>query len=495
MNFRKMYLPVCFIMVSLIYAMPVERNTAEAVAESRLLHDGRQDEHSITFLTVIRDDEDVSELAYVFELDPAGYVIVGADDMLPPVIAYSYTDYCSDDLHDRNILFDIVRMDVTARLSSLNHSTEEFRFEYERQWDEYITGDFVTLSPLMLEQWPPEGSTPTGGWLEENWTQSPPYNNYCPMDLNAGSRSVAGCPAVAMAAILNFQEEINGILFDDGNDDYYHSFYESYWIDDDHVAHDFPSWPELNVYLDTLESHWINSVPLTSSDKAAIVFACGAACHQVYSAAGSGTFGVGQAATAYQRFAFVDSELLYASSDSLYERLSQNMISAMPAHFAIVDGEPPTCGHNIVIDGYNTDDFYHFNFGWGGSYNGWYNFPLSGMPYGLNFIEGIILDIGEGPQGIEDGDPESGGMHLILVCRSNPVLTDLSICITLQQASHVNLAVYSITGRLVSTLADHEFSSGSHEFNWNSDGSASGVYIVRAMNTQGMVSEKITVLK
>ncbi|MCD4849172.1 MAG: thiol protease/hemagglutinin PrtT [Candidatus Aegiribacteria sp.] len=494
MSFRKMYLTACLIIVSLVYALPVERNTAEAVAESKLFHDGRLDDHSVTFLTVIMDDEGGSTLAYVFELNPAGYVIVGADDMLPPVIAYSYTDHCTDDRHDRNILFDIVRMDLIARLSSLNNITEEHQSECGRQWDEYITGDFVTLSPLMLEQWPPEGSTPTGGWLMENWTQSPPYNNYCPMDLNAGSRSVAGCPAVAMAAILNFQEEINSTRFDDSTDDYYHNFYESYWIDDDHVAHDFPSWPELNAYLDTLESHWDNSVPITSSDKAAIVFASGAACHQVYSASVSGTYGVGQAATAYQRFTFVDSELLYATSDSLYERLSQNMIDAMPAHFAIVD-EGPTYGHNIVIDGYNTDDFYHFNFGWGGSYNGWYDFPLSGMPYGMNFIEGIILDIGEGPQGIEDGDTESGGMHLTLVCRNNPVLTDLSISIALQQSSHVNLAIYSITGRLVGTLADREFNTGSHEFNWNSDGSPSGVYIVRAMNTQGMVSEKITVLK
>lgn len=486
-----MYLTACLILMSSVYALPVERNIAEAVAESRLLRDNKQDDHSINFLTVIMDYERVSVLAYVFELDPAGYVIVGADDMLPPVIAYSYTDHCTDDRHDRNILFDIIKMDVIDRLASIS---EESQSDYAERWDEYIKGNFVTLYPTMLEQWPPEGTTPTGGWLMENWTQSPPYNNYCPMDLIAGSRSVAGCPAVAMAAILNLQEEINGTRFDDSTDDYYHNYYENYWIDDDHVAHDFPAWPELNVYLDTLESHWVNSIPLTSSDKAAIVFACGSACHQVYSASGSGTYGVGQAATAYQRFDFVDSELLYASSDSLYERLSQNMINAMPAHFAIIN-EGPTYGHNIVIDGYNTDDFYHFNFGWGGSYNGWYDFPLSGMPYGMNFIEGIILDIGEGSQGIEGGDDVSGGLHLILVCRSNPVLTDLNISIALQQASHVNLAVYSITGRLVSTLADREFSSGSHEFHWNPEGSVSGVYIVRAMNTQGMVSEKITVLK
>jgi hypothetical protein len=492
---RIKFLLACLILVSLIYALPVEQSTAKAVANSRLVHDGRQEDHSIASITIIKDDETASALAYVFELDPTGYVIVGADDQLPPVIAYSYTNLCRDDRHGRNILFDLVKRDVLARLANAGRIPEGIKVKYEKQWHEYITGDFVTLAPALFEQWPPAGSTPTGGWLMENWSQGSPYYNYCPMDLNAGQRSVAGCPAVAMAAILNFQEEINGTRFDDG-DDYYHNFYEQYWIDDDHVAHDFPSWPELDVYLDTLENHYGQSIPTTSSDKAALVFACGVACHQVYSASVSGTYSITQAATAYQRFDFVASELLYDSSANLFERLSHNMMVAMPAHMGIVDSGW-NYGHNIVVDGYNTDSFYHFNFGWSGSWNGWYQFPLTGMPYGMNIIEGIILDIGDSSHyWVEEADNlPSGGMFLTLACSGNPVRSNPSVCITLQQASHVNLAIYSITGRLVGTLADREFSHGSHRLIWKTDGLASGVYIVSAWSPQGRISEKIIVLK
>jgi hypothetical protein len=314
------------------------------------------------------------------------------------------------------------------------------------------------------------------------------------MDNIAGARSVAGCPAVAMAAILNCAEEINGTRFDD-NDDYYHNYHEYYWIDDDHLAHDFPSWPELNVLLDTLEYHYNNAIPPTSSDKAALVLASGFACHQVYTASVSGTFGVNQAATAYQRFAFTESELLYETSDSLFERLSQNMKDAKPAHLAIVD-QGPTYGHNLVIDGYNTDDFYHFNFGWSGSYNGWYQFPLTGMPYNMNIIEGIILDIGEGQPGIEENDKSvSSSASLTMACLSNPIRTDLSICLTLQQDSRVKLAIYSIDGRLVDILANQEFSTGAHELHWNADGLTTGVYVISAMSPQVKVSEKIIILK
>ncbi len=495
MFIRKIFLLACLILAGFLYARPVDQVIAEAVANSRLVHDGRQADHSIASLTVIKDDETGSTLAYVFELAPTGYVVVAADDQLPPVIAYSYTNTCREEQRGQNILYNLVKRDVIARLANARIIPEGIKTKYEDQWHEYITGDFVVLAPAAFEQWPPEGSTPTGGWLQENWSQGAPYNSYCPMDLNAGQRSVAGCPAVAMAAILNFQEEMNGTRFDDG-DDYYHNFYEQYWIDDDHVAHDFPSWPELNLYLDTLEDHYGQSIPITSSDKAALVFASGVACHQVYSASISGTYGITQAATAYQRFAFVESELLYDTSAYLFERLSGNMKVAMPAHMGIVDSGP-NYGHNIVVDGYNTDSFYHFNFGWSGSWNGWFQFPLTGMPYGMNIIEGIILDIGDSSHyWVEQADARpSAGKILTLTCSGNPVRSNPSICLTLQQACYVDLAIYSITGRLVAMLADREFTRGSHRIDWNADGLASGVYIVSASSPKGRVSEKIIVLK
>ncbi|UCC12692.1 MAG: C10 family peptidase [candidate division WOR-3 bacterium] len=491
MSISKTCVLVCVILLGLSYALPVDQAIAEAVARSRLVHDGRQDDYSITFFTVIKNDENASVLAYVFELTPAGYVIVGADTRLPPVIAYSYTDLCRDDRHTSNILFDLVQRDMIARLTC---TSIDLQTAYKTQWHEYIAAEFNILAPIGFQQWPPEGSTPTGGWLMENWTQTAPYNMYCPMDLIAGQRSVAGCPAVAMGAILNYLEEINGTRFDDG-DDYLHNFYETYWIDDDYAAHDFPSWTALNEYMDTLEYHYNNHIPATTSDKAALIYACGAACRQVYSASVSGTYGITQAATAYQRLHFVDSELLYESSDSLFERLSQNMMDAMPAHMGIVDAGP-TYGHNIVVDGYNTDDFYHFNFGWSGSYNGWYSFPLTGMPYNMNIIEGIILDIGEGQPGVaETDDIVAGNSDLSLGVVSNPVRSDLNLCMTLQQASHVNLALYDVTGRRVSILADRNFSAGSHRLYWNADRLAAGVYIVGVKSTQGTVSEKIIVLE
>lgn len=48
----------------------------------------------------------------------------------------------------------------------------------------------------------------------------------------------------------------------------------------------------------------------------------------------------------------------------------------------------------------------------------------------------------------------------------NPIRTEGRVAFTLPQASHVKLALYDVTGRVVSTLADREFAAGPHDVTW-----------------------------
>ncbi|MBN2587903.1 MAG: C10 family peptidase, partial [Candidatus Fermentibacteraceae bacterium] len=319
---------------------------------------------------------------------------------------------------------------------------------------------------------------------------SAPYNMYCPLDLVTGQRSVAGCPAVAMGAILNFHEETNTTRFDDG-DDYYHNYHEYYWIDDDHEAHDFPSWPELNILLDTLEAHYAEG-SVTVEDRAAIVYASGAACRQVYTSSVSGTFGVGQAYDAYVRFGFEDCQLLDDAADSLLEKLAQNMMDGMPAHLAIIDAVPQY-GHNVVLDGYNTDEFFHINFGWGGASNGWYSFPLSGMPYGMNFIEGVIIDIGE-PLMSAEHSVAGYREDISIISVSNPVTNELYTTVSSPEDCMAQLRVYSIGGRLVMST-DVTLGRGISTLSLPLDRMPSGVYVIRIGDTFDEDSAVFTVLR
>ncbi len=365
----------------------ITRDIAKQVATSKL-QELQKTNYILGEPTIILDEK-TKPFFYVFELQPPGYLIVTGSYDLPPVLAYSFT--CNFNEYTReNPLFDMIYADLTLRLQSIDALPQTILQERHLQWDTYNKG--TPLSNNRFEQWPEEGTTPTGGWLWTNWHQNAPYNNFCPLDLiNGGARSVAGCPAVTIAQILNYHNTTMNVTFTDA-DDYYHSYGgNNYWIDNDYVQYGFKSFPQHNTYLQTLQSHYENQIPLTNDDKAAITFACGVAATQVYGSGGSGTFGVNQAFEAYQRFNCTTSVLLEADDPNLYERMSSNMKDALPAHLAVVN-EGWTVGHNVVLDGYNTDNYYHINFGWGGSNNGWYLIP-EGLPYELTVIEGVIVDI------------------------------------------------------------------------------------------------------
>lgn len=322
-----------------------------------------------------------ASLARVYQLKPQGFVVVTTDQKLPPVLAYSL-----------NSSFDSSEQS-SARALLTNQLELRLRLPISYQ-DAAIRQRQDLLNDLTrddFQQWPPDGSSVTGGWVKTRWNQTGPYNALCPMDPVSNSRSLAGCPAVAMAQIFNYHQQLNGTLFSDA-DDYYHNYSgRQYWIDNDHEAQDFPSWDELNSYMTGLaDTYWQSQAP-EAIQKAALVYAAGAAAQQVFSSQGSGTFAVSQAFTAIQRFGFSSAELITVDSPELWSRIIQNIQEAKPVLYAAVT-PAWDAGHNMVLDGYNTDNFYHVNFGWGGSSDGWFLLPSS-LPYNLSVLEGAVLDI------------------------------------------------------------------------------------------------------
>ena len=234
--------------------------------------------------------------------------------------------------------------------------------------------------------------------LSTQWNQDYPYNILCPADpFENYDHSYTGCPATAMGQIINYLQTTHDTRFDDGDD--YVSSYASrqFHIDDDWDTYQFPSFPRLNELLDSADAAFQRGEELSDSLVAAVIFACGVACKQVYTASpnlGSGTFGVDQAYAAYQRFGFTNCQLFREPEPEMYATLISNIQAGYPAHLA-VENSTGTSGHNVVVDGYReSDGKYHVNFGWGGYRDNWYNIPdPGGFSYGWTKIEGIILNI------------------------------------------------------------------------------------------------------
>ena len=234
--------------------------------------------------------------------------------------------------------------------------------------------------------------------LKTQWNQTYPYNMLCPADPQENyNHCYTGCPATAMGQIINYLRTTQNTRFDDGDDYYANYAGRHFHIDDDWELYQFPSFPQLNVLLDSVDATYLRGDELSDSLVAAVIFSCGVACTEVFTASpnyGSGTFAVDQAYAAYQRFGFTDCVLYRDPTDEMYETLISNLEAGYPAHLAI-ENEAATSGHNVVIDGYReSDNKFHINFGWSGTFDGWYSLPdPNGFHYGWTKIEGVIANI------------------------------------------------------------------------------------------------------
>lgn len=419
-------------------------------------------------------------LAFIYRLNPQGYIIKANDLCLPPFLAYSFKNQYIPEDKGWKIAIDVLKVDIINRL---DYYKSQVGF-VNPLWNKYMQEN---LGRRIFQQWPEEGTTSTGGWLETNYKQTYPYNILCPMDLNTGNRSIAGCPAVAMAQVLNYHKETNNTQFND-DDDYYHNYGSNnrYWIDDDYESRDFPSFPELNQILLNLQINYDLNVPPNDTMIAALNFSCGVACRQVYSSSISGTFGIEQAYDAYLRFSFDSIKILYPEDSSLNRLLADNMKIAMPAHLGLVNPEG-TAGHNLVVDGYNTDEYYHFNFGWGGNSNGWYTMPPTEIPYNLTIIEGLILDINK--ENIHVGKQEYDDHFIEYTVYPNPATNCLFINSAIYKERQIN--IYTATGkRVLNQLikSDHKYVDLS--------GFDNGIYILSIIrDSQAVFCTKILVQK
>jgi Peptidase C10 family. len=322
-----------------------------------------------------------------------------------------------------------------------------------------------------------------GPLLTTKWNQQYPYNMLCPADpMENYNHSYTGCPATAMGQIINYLRTTQETRFDDGDDYYANYGGRHFHIDDDWDTYNFPSFPQLNVMLDSVDAVFQRGEELSDSLVAAVIFACGVACTEVFTASpnyGSGTFGVSQAYAAYQRFGFKDCVLFTEPDSLMYATLNSNLKEGYPAHLAVVN-EAFTSGHNVVIDGYReSDNKYHINFGWGGSMNNWYSLPdPNGFHYGWTKIEGLILNIIPTPDEVHEV-----AIQQPLAVYPNPVSDVLHI--DNLPFEEVDYSIFNIMGQKVA--------AGSTSGSVSVADLAKGLYILQVKGDKYLKTAKFTV--
>ena len=383
---------IALISFSTLFSTPQFVNSAQEVAEFKLKIEDKND-YTIGDVFELKND-DGKNLSFVFSLNPQGFIAVSTDNEIAPIIAYSFrNNFVNEDI-EQNIGYQMLKEDMKLRLVAIPYISDEIKKENNFLWEKYLGKDEEYFNNREREMWPPAGFTSTGGWVETQWNQNPtPYWDFCPRDPGTGARCYVGCVGTAFAQMINYHRFIGGLGFNDYDDYYSTGTNTPIVIDDDWEILDFPSFPQLNEYLDTLAAHYENGIDLTNEDISALSFAAGVSINMQYSSTeGSGTQTSYIVNALLNRFDYASAENYNISEPDFYTTLIEDMMNARPAIFSIFRSSD-NAGHAIIADGYNSgDDSYHLNYGWAGNSDGWYYLP-DGMPADFDILSHAIMEI------------------------------------------------------------------------------------------------------
>ena len=405
---RNLLLSVCFLMSSVLFAGPVTKQQAQEMAKSfiqnRLAAGGG---HRASANPQIDLSGEVSGL-YVFNVDKDnGYVIVSNDDCAEPVLGYA--DKGSFDM--QNI--------PENMLAWLQGYADEIAWAKRHHIKNGSTiarrtgGVKSVIAPLM----------------ETQWNQKAPYNNQCP------SGCVTGCVATAMAQVMKYNQWPTAAI--SKKIPAYSTDFNNKNVNVE-LASDLPvvefDWEKMQASYTGSED---------DDQKAAVarlMYYCGCSVRMDYGSSSSAT--TSKAADALKEYfnyatTTVSVNRSYYSYTNwielLYHELEERRV-------VLYSGSSTGGGHAFVVDGYQSEDYFHVNWGWGGSSFhvnwGWGgssdgHFKLSALTPsnqgaggssstdGYNYLQGAIVGI-----------QKNGGTGTVLNLAGEPNLTVNSVTLS-----------------------------------------------------------------
>ena len=277
---------------------------------------------------------------YAFNRDGDGFMLVAADDVSVPILAYSDTGTFPAGELAPNLAawLDVYSAQIAAAAAS---------------------GRQVKAATALI------GRTDVTPMLKTTWNQDAPFNNQAPMLY--GRRSVTGCVATAAAQLLNYYrwpdcgEGTTWYRWNNGGKTLSYNF----------AAHPF-DWDNM---LDSYPDGGVGATAAQLDAVAILMYACGMASQMDYSpdASGASDFQLAQGLINNLKY---DKSLIWASRDyypldvwtgMIYDEIS----TSHPVMYcgATANNE----GHAFVLDGYSSSDgYFHVNWGWGGISDGYF---------------------------------------------------------------------------------------------------------------------------
>ena len=340
-------------------------------------------------------------LAYIVLLRPDGFVVVGADTEIEPIIAFGAKGGMSFDKD--NPLRVLLERDMGRRLDDLNKNAEAAvtmgRLRAEAKW-ENLSGmgarpqdtaglenvDDLRVAPLLSTTW-------SQGAIYQGQTLVACYNYYTPPYGPGNPNNFpTGCGSTALAQIMRyFQYPTQGV----GIQNFTFQINEvptAQALRGGDGAGGPYQWNEM------VQNPGNGTTTQQCEAIGALMANVGMEGGADYTASGSSIgFGGGAVPIWAKTFGYANAVCGGPLNDGWIPEINPNLDAHLPVCLCI---EADQGGHVVVCDGYGYDlgtAYDHINLGWGGECDAWYNLPDVNTepetPYDFTSIWGIYYNI------------------------------------------------------------------------------------------------------
>lgn len=345
--------------IGTMFANPVDVNTAKTLGQKfvQTRFEMTRSADLQLYYTVMSDNG--APCAYVFNMGNEGFVIVAASDNVRPILGYSNEGPfdATNPYNGAMYMLDTYKNSITYAMEENIKATPEIAAEWKSLRE---TG---RLSNKRAGQ--------VGPLVETRWNQNTPYNLYSPAvqggGPGSGGRCYSGCVAAAMSQVMKYWDHpIHG----EGSHSYtaigYAPYYFNYGTQSANFGATTYQWDLMPNRLDDgATQEQIEAVAL-------LQYHCGVSVNMKFDFDGSGANSedVPGAMAQYFDYDYCTLKQRQAYSQANWINLLKSEFDlGRPVYYSGYNDEG---GHAFVADGYDENDFIHFNFGWGGSDDNFY---------------------------------------------------------------------------------------------------------------------------
>ena len=471
---HNLLLILSLLVFSYLFGNPIDRATGKTVATNFLFSKlSKTQETKLNLKAAYTSiDDKGNNCFYVYNVDNSkGYVIVAADDVSKPILGYA--DSGSFDMENApaqmKVWLTIYRNQIMQSIAKKASASAEIQAKWQSLLNPTSKNNKVIFGTS------PSGKTAVTPLVKVFWNQSPQYNNLCPYDSVGKGRAVTGCVATAMAQVMKYW---NYPTRGKGSNAYTptkHTYEGVQTVNFDSTTY---LWDSMPAYIGTTTSAaQIKAI-------ATLMYSCGVAVNMNYGASGSSAYTLGGATYHSANWALVNYfgynpklQGLSRSSHSDGEWISlieNELNNGRPILYAGEDTSTSS-GHCFVLDGYDENNYFHFNWGWGGLDNGY--FLIDALNPGTNGIGSGSGKYNNYQAAIIGIQPASNTYNLTLYNYLTPTDTTIaynsSIVVktnvrnngTASFKGDIGAAIYDTSANFVTflqTLADTSIAAGSH---------------------------------